>query len=300
MILDPQNRHPAMSLYPSASATVDLKVTLASCAAKKQRREKITCLTAYDYPFARLLDESGIDILLVGDSWGMAAAGEESTLPVTMEEMLVATRSVRRAVKRALVVADMPFGSYHLSKRQAVHNAIRMVKEAGAEAVKLEGGAARVDVVRAIVGAEVPVMGHIGLTPQSVNRQSGYRVQGTTAEGAEQLLRDAAAIEAAGAFALVLEGVPRELAATITERAAIPTIGIGAGPDCDGQVLVLHDLLGLSFRPRPKFVRPYADLATAVRSAAEAYRHDVEAGQFPADRESYHMPQAVKAQGAWK
>ncbi|MGH9412746.1 MAG: 3-methyl-2-oxobutanoate hydroxymethyltransferase [Terriglobales bacterium] len=289
-----------MSLYPSASATTDLKVTLASCAAKKQRREKITCLTAYDYPFARLLDEAGIDILLVGDSWGMASAGEESTLAVTLEEMLIATRSVRRAVKRALVVADMPYGSYHLGRRQAVQNAIRMVKESGAEAVKLEGGAARAEVVRAIVAAEVPVMGHIGLTPQSVNRQSGYRVQGTTTEAAEQLLRDAAAIEAAGAFALVLEGMPRELAARITGRAAIPTIGIGAGPDCDGQVLVLHDLIGLSFRPRPKFVRPYADVASVVRNAAEAYRQDVEGGQFPADSESYHLPAAVKALDTWK
>ncbi|MGH9475108.1 MAG: 3-methyl-2-oxobutanoate hydroxymethyltransferase [Terriglobales bacterium] len=286
-----------MSLYPSASATAALKVTIASCAAKKQRGEKLTCLTAYDYPFGRLLDEAGIDILLVGDSWAMASAGEESTLAVTLEEMLLATRSVRRAVKRALVVADMPYGSYHLGERRAVRNAICMVKQGGAEAVKLEGGAARSGVVRAIVAAEIPVMGHIGLTPQSVNRQSGYRVQGTTSEGAEQLLRDAQALEAAGAFALVLEGIPRELAATITQRAAIPTIGIGAGPDCDGQVLVLHDLIGLSFRPQPKFVRSYADVASVVRNAAENYRLDVESGQFPSDKESYHLPAAVKVQG---
>ncbi|MGH9467665.1 MAG: 3-methyl-2-oxobutanoate hydroxymethyltransferase [Terriglobales bacterium] len=287
-----------MSLYPSESAAANLKITLASCAAKKQHNEKITCLTAYDYPFARLLDEAGIDILLVGDSWAMTTAGAEDTLAVTLDEMLISVRSVRRAARRALVVADMPFGSYHLGRHQAVKNAIQLVKQAGAEAVKLEGGAARAGIVSAIVAAEVPVMGHIGLTPQSVHRQSGYRVQGTTPESAEQLLRDAAAIEAAGAFALVLEGVPRELAATITRRASIPTIGIGAGPDCDGQVLVLHDLLGLSFRPRPKFVRPYADLATVVRQAADAYRQDVEHGQFPADSESYHMPKV--AQGACK
>lgn len=283
-----------MSLYPSASPTAGLKVTVASCAAKKLRGEKITCLTAYDYPFARLLDEAGMDILLVGDSWAMASAGEESTLSVTMDEMLLATRSVRRAVKRALLVADMPYGSYHLGVEEAVRNALRMVKEAGAEAVKLEGGAARASIVRAIVAAEIPVMGHVGLTPQSVNLQSGYHVQGTSPDAAERLLHDAAAVEAAGAFALVLEGIPRELAAQITRRAAIPTIGIGAGPDCDGQVLVLHDLLGLSFRPRPKFVRPYADVASLVRTAAESYRQDVEAGQFPADSESYHLPAAVK------
>ncbi|MGN6592029.1 MAG: 3-methyl-2-oxobutanoate hydroxymethyltransferase [Terriglobales bacterium] len=282
-----------MSLYPSESPAAGLNFTVASCQSKKQRGEKITCLTAYDYPMARLLDEAGMDVLLVGDSWAMASAGMDDTLAVTMEEMLIATRSVRRGVHRALVVADMPYGSYHLDRRQAVANALRLVKEGGAAAVKLEGGAARAGIIRAIVEAEVPVMGHIGLTPQSVNRQSGYRVQGTTPEGAGQLLRDAEAVAAAGAFALVLEGVPRELAARITAHSGIPTIGIGAGPDCDGQVLVLHDLLGLSFRPRPKFVRPFADLAPLVRAAAESYRHAVEGGQFPADAESYHLPAAT-------
>lgn len=279
-----------MSLYPSESAASALKVTLASCQAKKRRGEKLSCLTAYDYPFARLFDESGIDILLVGDSWGMAVAGQENTLAVTLEEMIVATRAVRRATRRALVVADMPYGSYHLGEEQAVANAIRLVKEAGAEAVKLEGGERRAGVVAALVAAEVPVMAHIGLTPQSVHRQSGYRVQGTTEAGARQLLSDAQALEQAGAFALVLEGVPRELAAAITQRTSLPTIGIGAGPDCDGQVLVMHDLLGLSFRPPAKFARAYADLAAVVRTAAEAYRQDVEGGNFPADRESYHLP----------
>jgi len=279
-----------MSLYPSESAAAQLKVTVAACRAKKQRGEKITCLTAYDYPFARLLDEAGMDLLLVGDSLGMAVAGEESTLAVTLDEMLFATRAVRRAARRALVVADMPYGSFHLGKKQAMANAIRLVKEGGAEAVKLEGGARRAGIAAAIVDVEVPVVGHIGLTPQSVHPQSGYRVQGTTAEAAAQLLRDAEALERAGCFALVLEGIPREVAAQITRRISIPTIGIGAGPDCDGQVLVLHDLIGLSFRPRPKFVRPYADVAAAVRAAAEAYRQDVEGGNFPADRESYHLP----------
>jgi len=279
-----------MSLYPSESASAQLKVTVAACRAKKQRGEKITCLTAYDYPFARLLDEAGMDILLVGDSLGMAVAGQESTLAVTLDEMLIATRAVRRATRRALVIADMPYGTFHLGKKQAVGNAIRLVKEGGAEAVKVEGGARRAAIVHAIVEAEIPVMGHIGLTPQSVHPQSGYRVQGTTSDAAAQILRDAEALERAGCFALVLEGIPRELAAAITARISIPTIGIGAGPDCDGQVLVLHDLLGLSFRPRPKFVRPYADLAAAVRMAAEAYRQDVEAGSFPADGESYHLP----------
>ncbi|HXE30252.1 MAG TPA: 3-methyl-2-oxobutanoate hydroxymethyltransferase [Terriglobales bacterium] len=279
-----------MSLYPSESSTAALKVTIASCRGKKQRGEKITCLTAYDYPFARLLDESGVDILLVGDSWGMAVAGLDDTLAVTLEEMLIATRAVRRAVRRALVVADMPYGSYHLGTASAVASAIHLVKEGGAEAVKLEGGGGRAGIVRSIVEAEIPVMAHIGLTPQSVHRQSGYRVQGTSESAARRLLDDAHALEDAGAFAVVLEGIPRELAATISHRLTIPTIGIGAGPDCDGQVLVLHDLLGLSFRPKPKFVRPYADLASAVRNAAEAFRQDVENGGFPADRESYHLP----------
>lgn len=284
-----------MSLYPSESAASALKVSLASLHAKKQRGEKIACLTAYDYPFARLLDEAGLDVLLVGDSWGMAVAGEENTLAVTVDEMVVATRSVRRAARRALVVADMPFGSYQLSLEAAVENALRLVKDGGAEAVKLEGGAVRAPTVRAIVEAEIPVMAHIGLTPQSVYRQSGYRVQGTSAAAAQQILNDALTLEQAGAFALVLEGIPRELAAIITARLRIPTIGIGAGPDCDGQILVLHDLLGLSFRPQPKFVRPYANLGSLIRTAAESYRQDVEAQAFPADRESYHLPAEAKA-----
>lgn len=282
-----------MSLYPAESPASGLKMTVAACQNKKARGEKLSALTAYDYPFARLLDEAGIDILLVGDSWGMAAAGMENTLAVRLQDIESATQAVRRAVRRALVVADMPFGSYHLGRKQAVTSAIRLVKQAGAEAVKLEG--ARPEIVRAIVAAEIPVMGHLGLTPQSVHRQSGYRVQGGSDAAAEQIRRDARALQAAGAFALVLEGVPRELAAQITRDLAIPTIGIGAGPDCDGQILVLHDLLGLSFRPRPKFVRPFADLAPLIRHAAEQYRLEVEAATFPNDQESYHRPHEAAA-----
>ena len=250
---------------------------------------KITCLTAYDYPTARLLDEAGVDILLVGDSLGMVALGYESTLPVTMEEMLMCTRAVRRGTRHSLLVADMPYGSYHGDPADAVRNAVRFVKEAGAEAVKLEGGERRLDLISRIVDAEVPVMGHIGLTPQSVNAFGGFRVQGKTAEAGEQVLRDARAVEAAGAFAVVLESIPRELAARITAELRIPTIGIGAGPDCDGQVLVIHDLVGLSFGHQPKFARRYANVGEMISRAAAEYCHDVQQGAFPADQESYHV-----------
>ena len=249
---------------------------------------KITCLTAYDYPTARLLDEAGVDILLVGDSLGMVVLGYESTLPVTMEEMLQCTRAVRRGTRHGLLVADMPYGSYHDDPAGAVRHAIRFVKEAGAEAVKIEGGERRMDLIARIVDAEIPVMGHIGLTPQSVNAFGGFRVQGKTAEAAEQLLRGARAVEAAGAFAIVLESIPRELAARITAELRIPTIGIGAGPDCDGQVLVIHDLLGLSFGHKPKFARRYADVGEIISRAAAEYCRDVRQGSFPSDEESYH------------
>ena len=280
-----------MSLHSTVSA---LKVTTQTCLEKKQRGEKITCLTAYDYAFARLLDESGMDLLLVGDSLGMAMLGHESTLPVTMDEMVLFTRAVRRGTRRALVIADLPYGSFHVSREETVRNGIRLVQEGGAEAVKLEGGERRAGLVNALVEAEVPVMGHIGLTPQSVHRMGGFRVQGRSESAAEQLLRDARALQGAGAFALVLEGIPRELAALITRELSIPTIGIGAGPECDGQVLVIHDLLGLSFGPKPKFVRPYADLGAQIRAAAEAWRHDVEGGEFPSDKESYHLPAELR------
>jgi len=231
---------------------------------------------------------------LVGDSVAMVVLGYESTLPLTMEESLHHTKAVRRGVQRALVVADMPFGTYQGDVNEALQNAVRFVKEAGAEAVKVEGGERRLEVIARLTEAEIPVMGHVGLTPQSVNAMGGYRVQGKTAGGAEQLLRDARAVEAAGAFAIVLEGIPRELAAEITKSVRIPTIGIGAGPDCDGQILVLHDLLGLTFQEPPKFARRYANVGEAISQAVRQYCADVQAGSFPSDAESYHAPNAIK------
>jgi len=255
---------------------------------------KITCLTAYDCPTARLLDEVGVEILLVGDSVGMVVLGYENTLPVTLEEMLHHTRAVRRGVRRALLVADMPYGSYHTEVPESLRNAIRLVKEAGAEAVKVEGGERRLELISRLVEAEIPVMGHVGLTPQSLHLLGGFRVQGKTAEAADQLLRDAHAVEAAGAFSIVLESVPRELAARMTRELRIPTIGIGAGPDCDGQVLVLHDLLGLGLGHLPKFARRYANLADIITRAANDYCEDVRQGRFPSDAESYHLPGEVR------
>lgn len=288
-----------MSVVPSAG---NGKVTVPSILERKGRSSlqnsaaKITCLTAYDYPTARLLDEAGVDVLLVGDSLAMVVLGYESTLPVTMEEMLMCTRAVRRGTKRALLVADMPYGSYHAEPAEAVRNAIRFVKEAGAEAVKIEGGERRLDLISRIVEAEIPVMGHIGLTPQSVNAFGGFRVQGKTTEAGDQILRDARAVEAAGAFAIVLESIPRELAARITAELRIPTIGIGAGPDCDGQILVINDLVGLSFGHQPKFARRYADAGAVISSAAADYCRDVRQGSFPSDDESYHA--SVRQAGA--
>ena len=255
---------------------------------------KITCLTAYDYPTARLLDEAGVDVLLVGDSVGMVVLGYDSTLPVTVEEMLHHTRAVRRGTRRALVVADMPYGSYHSDIAESVRNAMRFVKDAGAEAVKVEGGERRLELIVRLTEAEIPVMGHVGLTPQSLNALGGFRVQGKTVDAAEQLLRDARAVEAAGAFAVVLEAVPRELAAQITRELRIPTIGIGAGPDCDGQILVIHDLLGLTFAKTPKFARQYANVGQTILKAAREYCEDVRGGTFPSDGESYHAVQMAK------
>jgi 3-methyl-2-oxobutanoate hydroxymethyltransferase len=220
----------------------------------------------------------------------MVVLGYESTLPVTLEEMLHHTRAVRRGTHHALLVADMPYGSFHDDPMEAVRNAVRFVKEAGAEAVKIEGGERRMDMIARLVEAEIPVMGHIGLTPQSVNAFGGFRVQGKTEEAGDQLLRDARAVEAAGAFAIVLESIPRELAARITAELHIPTIGIGAGPDCDGQVLVINDLLGLSFGHQPKFTRRYADVGEIISRAAAEYCRDVQQGRFPSDEESYHLP----------
>ena len=268
-------------------------------AAVTPNNKKITCLTAYDYAMGRLVDEAGVDIVLVGDSLGMVVLGYESTLPVTLDEMLHHTKAVRRGVQRALVVADMPYGTYHGEIGEAVRNAMRFVKEAGAEAVKIEGGERRLELVARLTEAEIPVMGHVGLTPQSVNAMGGYRVQGKTPGAAEQLLRDARSVEAAGAFAIVLEGIPRELAAEITKSVRIPTIGIGAGPDCDGQVLVLHDVLGLTFQEPLKFARRYANLGEVVSQAVREYCDDVQSGTFPSDAESYHAPSAMKTRKAF-
>ncbi len=258
--------------------------------------QKITCLTAYDYPTARLLDEAGVDLILVGDSLGMVVLGHENTLSVTVEEMLHHTRAVRRGTRRALLVADMPYGSYHSDLGESLHNAMRFVKEAGAEAVKVEGGERRLELISRLTEAEIPVMGHVGLTPQSLNALGGYRVQGKTADAAEQLIRDARAVEAAGAFAVVLEAVPRELAAQITRELRIPTIGIGAGPDCDGQILVVHDLLGLTFVQTPKFARQYANAGAMISKAVHQYCDDVRGGMFPSDGESYHAARMAMEQ----
>jgi 3-methyl-2-oxobutanoate hydroxymethyltransferase len=277
---------------PPHAVSPQTKVTVPALAEMKRQGKPISALTAYDYSSARLVDEAGIDLLLVGDSLAMVVLGHENTLAVTMDEMLHHTRAVRRAVHRALVVADMPFGSYQASITEGLSNAIRFVKEAGAEAVKIEGP--RVDLVRALANAEIPVIGHLGLTPQSLHRMGGYRVQARTAETVQQLKADAVALANAGAGALVLEGVPREVAEEITAELSIPTIGIGAGPGCDGQILVFHDLLNLTFAPPAKFVRRYADAGTLIRSAVEHYREDVEHRAFPSDEESYHLPEAAR------
>jgi 3-methyl-2-oxobutanoate hydroxymethyltransferase len=265
------------------------KITVHSIQQKKGR-QRITCMTAYDYPTARLVDEAGIDMVLVGDSLSMVVLGQENTLAITVDEMLHHTRAVRRAVRSALLIADMPYGSYQLGAEDALRNASRFIKEAGAEAVKIEGGEKRVGLITRLRDAEVPVMGHIGLTPQSVHLMGGYKVQGKTLADIEQLMRDAVAIERAGVFCIVLEGMPREVAAMITAEVHVPTIGIGAGPECDGQVLVLHDMLNLTFAPPAKFVRQYADVAGIIRHALESYKADVETGAFPSDEESYHLP----------
>jgi 3-methyl-2-oxobutanoate hydroxymethyltransferase len=277
----------------SASTGIPItKVTVPALAEMKRQGKPISALTAYDYSSSRLADEAGIDLLLVGDSLAMVVLGHENTLAVTVDEMLHHTRAVRRAVRRALVVADMPYGSYHGSVEEGLANAIRFVKEAGAEAVKIEGP--RIELVRALTDAEIPVVGHLGLTPQSIHRMGGYRVQARTAETAEQLKADALALAEAGAGALVLEGIPREVAAEITAELLIPTIGIGAGPDCDGQILVFHDLLNMTFAPPAKFVRRYADAGSLIRAAIEHYREDVEHRAFPSDEESYHLPDAAR------
>jgi 3-methyl-2-oxobutanoate hydroxymethyltransferase len=271
------------------------KITVASLRQSKLEHQPITCLTAYDYATARLVDEAGIDIVLVGDSLAMTMLGYENTLSVTVDEMLHHARAVRRGVKNAFLIADMPYGSYHLSVDDAVRNAARFVKEAGAEAVKVEGGEKRADLIRRIIDAEIPVAGHIGLTPQSVNVMGGFRVQGKTLSAVEQLMRDAVSLDRAGVACIYLEGIPREVAAMITAEVKTPTIGIGAGPECDGQVLVFHDLVNLTFASPAKFVRRYGDAAALITEAVQAYRADVLSKQYPSDQESYHLPKETQA-----
>jgi 3-methyl-2-oxobutanoate hydroxymethyltransferase len=266
------------------------KVNAPSLKASKQRGERLVCLTAYDFPTARIVDEAGIDIILVGDSLGNVVLGYGNTVPVTLDEILIHLKAVRRAVQRALLVADMPYGSFHTGADDAVRNALRLVKEGGAEAVKLEGGHKRVQLVKRLVDEEIAVMGHIGLTPQSINKLGAYRVQGKTAIAARQLVDDARALEDAGAFAIVLEVVPREIASLITDSISIPTIGIGAGAGCDIQVLVLHDMLGLSFGKLARFVRPYANLHDVMTEAVTRYADDVRNGTYPSEEESYALP----------
>jgi 3-methyl-2-oxobutanoate hydroxymethyltransferase len=274
------------------------KVTVPEILKRKRDGGKITMLTAYDYPFARILDEAGIDVLLVGDTLGMVVQGLDTTLPVTVDEIIYHLRMVTRARTRALVVGDLPFLSYQISTEDALRNAGRMVKEGGAEAVKLEGGVNVAETIATLAAMDVPVMGHVGLTPQSVHRMGGHKVQGKkhgqAPGGRERLLEDAAAVEEAGAFALVLEGIPLDLAAEITERASIPTIGIGAGAHCDGQVLVLHDLLGLFDKFAPKFSKRYVNLKDVVSGAVREYVAEVQSGAFPTDAHSFHSPKIVE------
>ena len=271
------------------------KITTATLREKKLRHEPITCLTAYDYATARLVDEAGIDIILVGDSLAQTMLGYDNTLSVTTDEMLHHTKAVRRAVKNALLVADMPYGSFHLTAEEAVRNATRFVKEGGAEAVKVEGGEKRADMIRRIIDAEIPVTGHIGLTPQSVNVMGGYKVQGKTLAAVEQLMHDAVALDRAGVACIYLEGIPREVAAMITAEVSTPTIGIGAGPECDGQVLVIHDILNLTFGQPAKFVRRYANVAGVISDAVQAFRADVVSRRYPSEAESYHLPKDTQA-----
>jgi 3-methyl-2-oxobutanoate hydroxymethyltransferase len=263
------------------------KMTVPEIVKKKQRGEKITCLTAYDYSFARILDDAGVDMLLVGDSLGCVVQGHPNTLPVTIDDMIYHTRAVARGRKRALLIGDMPFLSYQLSAEQAAHNAGRFLQEGGAEAVKLEGGVTMQQTIAKLVQIGIPVMGHIGLTPQSVHQFGGYKVQGRGKDQREAVLDDAVAVEQAGAFAVVLEGIPAELAGEITGRISIPTIGIGAGAHCDGQVLVIHDMLGLFDDFRPKFVKRYAELRSTITAAVKSFINDVTEEEFPGEEHSF-------------
>ncbi len=263
------------------------KFTVKSFQEAKDNNRKISMLTAYDYSMAKMVDAAGIDSILIGDSLGMVFQGHESTLPVTVDEMIYHTKAVARGAKRALIIADMPFLSYHVSKEEAVRNAGRLVKEGGAEAVKIEGGAQVADTIEAIVDAQIPVMGHLGLTPQSVNAFGGFKVQGKDGESAKKILEDAKLLEKAGVFAITLECIPDKLAALITESVNIPTIGIGAGNGCDGQVLVINDMLGMFSDFVPKFVKQYATLNTQITEAIKNYISELNDGKFPADEHTF-------------
>jgi 3-methyl-2-oxobutanoate hydroxymethyltransferase len=277
-------------MTPRARARSDGKLGLTELVEMKQRREPIVMVTAYDYPSGRLADAAGIDIVLVGDSAAMTVLGHDSTIPATMDEMLMLTRAAARGARRPLVVADMPFGSFQIADEEAVRNGVRFVKEAGADAVKVEGAGPTVSRVLALIGAGIPVMGHLGLTPQSATMLGGYRAQGRTAAKARQLLEDALTLEQAGCFAVVLEAVPAPVAARITEALTVPTIGIGSGARCDGQVLVFHDLLGLYHGKAARFVKRYAELADEIQGALERYAADVRSGAFPEEEHTYSIP----------
>jgi 3-methyl-2-oxobutanoate hydroxymethyltransferase len=265
------------------------KVYLPYIRSAKEKGEKLVCLTAYDYPTARIVDEAGVDIILVGDSIGNVIHGYGNTIPVSLDEITSACIAVKRGTERAMVVCDMPYGSYHVNADTSVQNALRLMKYGGAEAVKLEGGRNRVGLVKRLVDEEIPVVAHIGLTPQSVYKMGGYRVQGRTADQAKRLIEDAKLLEEAGAFAIVLELVPREVAAMITDELKISTIGIGAGLNCDIQVLVLHDLLGMTFGRQPRFVRQYANLREVMTDAIQKWAADVKTDAYPNDAESYGL-----------
>jgi len=265
------------------------KITPVDIQAMKKEGKKITMLTAYDYPLALLEDRAGIDIILVGDSVGMTVLGYQNTLPVTMDEMIHHTKAVTRGAKYALIIGDMPFMSYNTSERDAILNAGRFMKEGGADAVKLEGGVSVKDIVKALVKAGIPVMGHIGLTPQTISMLGGFKVQGKDAEGAQKIIDDALQLEEAGAFSVLLEAVPAPIAKMVTERLTVPTIGIGAGIHCDGQVLVVHDMLGLFDRFTPKFAKRYVNLSELILKAFESYRGEVSKGTFPTDQHSFHI-----------
>ncbi len=269
------------------------KFTIKSFQEAKDNNQKITMLTAYDYSMAKIVDEAGIDAILIGDSLGMVFQGNESTLPVTVDDIIYHTKAVARGAKRALIVSDMPFMSYHVSVEDAVRNAGRLVKEGGAHAVKLEGGTKYIDVIRAIVDAQIPVMGHIGLTPQSVNAFGGFKVQGKDEAAARQIIEDAKAIEEAGVFAITLEGIPAKLAKLVSESVSVPTIGIGAGRDCDGQVLVVNDMLGMFSDFVPKFVKQYAKLNIDINTALKSYIEEVANGDFPTDKHTFTIDSEV-------